>query len=273
MRESPTEPRDHHRRAGAAYDAFAEAYDHALARDLWARRVLWRHHRRLFGAGDRVLDVACGTGADSLALAHRGVRVVAADLSPGMLVRLRRKSRAEDLSARVTPVALNVERPGLAPRTPFDGIVSSFAGINTLRDPRAFAATAASLLRPGGRMVLHLLASPERGGDTATRTIELGGQSVDHLLYSPRQAYRLFAPWFRLRLVYSLDGVLAPRGWAARLPVPLGTALGLLEAAASRRPPLLGRGRFSVLDLEPRPTSQESCRGGDSDPSSGRQAS
>ena len=39
---------------------------------------------------------------------------------------------------------------------PFDGVVSSFAALNTV-DLERFGAVAAGLLRPGGRAILHLL--------------------------------------------------------------------------------------------------------------------
>jgi hypothetical protein len=46
------------------------------------RQALHAHYARLFSPGDRVLDVACGTGLDAVALARRGVRVAAAKVGP-----------------------------------------------------------------------------------------------------------------------------------------------------------------------------------------------
>jgi ubiquinone/menaquinone biosynthesis C-methylase UbiE len=43
--------------------------------------------------GARVLDMACGTGAQSIAFAKRGFSVVGVDLSPDMLARARKKVR------------------------------------------------------------------------------------------------------------------------------------------------------------------------------------
>jgi len=48
--------------------------------------------------GMRVLDIACGTGAQALAFAKRGCSVVGIDLSPAMLTKARRKLKGEDIT-------------------------------------------------------------------------------------------------------------------------------------------------------------------------------
>lgn len=45
--------------------------------------------------GARVLDMACGTGAQSIAFAKRGFSVVGVDLSPDMLARAKKKIRKD----------------------------------------------------------------------------------------------------------------------------------------------------------------------------------
>ena len=44
-------------------------------------------------AGQRVLDVACGTGVVALTAARRGARVTGLDLTPELLVRARENSQ------------------------------------------------------------------------------------------------------------------------------------------------------------------------------------
>ena len=89
----------------AAYDGIAAEYDRLVAEDAWMRERLWAHHLRRFRAGDRVLDVACGTGLDTLHLAARGLRMTGVDASLGMLAALRRKAAARDLAGSVAVCA------------------------------------------------------------------------------------------------------------------------------------------------------------------------
>jgi SAM-dependent methyltransferase len=79
-----------------AYDAIAETYDEAMQGDIWMRHRLWQHFDRVFKAGDRILDLACGTGADALYLASLGAHVVAIDASPGMIAQLQHKIGSGD---------------------------------------------------------------------------------------------------------------------------------------------------------------------------------
>jgi ubiquinone/menaquinone biosynthesis C-methylase UbiE len=77
-----------------AYDALASGYDlltGAYAYGRWIsalERLAVRHGLR----GDRVLDVACGTGSSFLPLLRRGYDVTACDISPEMLDRARGKA-------------------------------------------------------------------------------------------------------------------------------------------------------------------------------------
>ena len=254
----------------AAYDGIAAGYDRLVSEDAWMRERLWDHYLRAFRPGDRVLDAACGTGLDTLHLAARGLRMTGVDLSPGMVEELLRKAAREGLGgkleARVADVAAGLDD---WPAGAFDGIVSSFAGLNTADLPR-FAAAAARLVRPRGRVVIHLLAPagiwerlrlavhghPLRARRLARRrelTVTIFGREVRHSLVPAAELYRRhFAAAFALRRWYGL-GWLWPRRCGGRLPPAVRRRLGRLDAAAGRFPPCRGWGRFYVLDLERRP--------------------
>jgi SAM-dependent methyltransferase len=254
-------------RVGIAYDNVALDYDHHLVRDLWVRRVLWRHFDRLFRPGDHVLDVGCGTGSDTMHLAARRVRVTSVDASAKMLDELRLKLKSAPSAALVDVRQGEINR--LAPLLPvgLDGIISSFAALNTV-DLTTFGKVAAQLLRPGGRLVCHML-SPGHltGGGRGLRTrrraeqpasldenpeITVGGESLPHLVLPPRSTYgRFFSSDFLLRRSYGL-GFLVPRGLEAHLPASVLDALGFLESVIGVLPPLGSLARFFVLDLERR---------------------
>lgn len=89
MTSLPT--RDH---ARVAYDAFAAHYDAFCAHhdyEGWTRTVerLAKSHGL---NGDRLLDVACGTGKSFLPFLERGYRVTACDISPSMIECAARKA-------------------------------------------------------------------------------------------------------------------------------------------------------------------------------------
>lgn len=236
-------------RVGAAYDAVAAGYDQLVQEDGWMRERLWAHHLRVFAPGARVLDVACGTGLDTLHLAALDRCMTAVDASAGMLAELHRKASARGLAAAIEVRLGDAAHLDAWPAASFDGMLSSFAGLNTI-DPAPFAAAAARLLRPGGRAVLHLLAPG--GSHAGERTVEIGGQALRHALPEPGDLYaRHFAGGFVLRLWYGL-GWLLPRRAGRRLPKALLVPLGRLDALLGHLPPWRGAGRFYVLDLERR---------------------
>ena len=126
-------------RLRAAWDRAARWYDAALAPVEWT--LLKRRRRRLLQrARGRVLDVAAGTGRN-LALLPAGCRVVAIDLSLGMLLAARR---------RTAGAALVVADGECLPfrRASFDTVVSSLV-LCTFPDPETAFAELSRMCAPG----------------------------------------------------------------------------------------------------------------------------
>jgi ubiquinone/menaquinone biosynthesis C-methylase UbiE len=254
-----------------AYDAIAAGYDAQVQGDDWMRQVLHAHYARLFTAGDRVLDVGCGTGIDALFLAQRGIQVVAIDFSSSMIAELRSKLLSTPVAERVEARTLAVEDLTQLGNQRFDGLISAFAGLSAVPDLGQFSRDAAALLRPGGRAVLHLLnrfslwewlGYLARGnwpaarlvGRLRTREFTIGGRAVRHRLYYPEALYRqAFAEHFSLRDAYAL-GSLRPPHTVRRLPASLVHQLEWLDVRCGRWPLLRHAGRFFVLDLERLPS-------------------
>lgn len=251
----------------AAYDAVAPLYDSQVQADAAVRQVLWRHYSRLFRTGMRVLDVSCGTGIDAVFLAQRGIQVVAIDISAGMVAELRRKVQTAGVAACVQPHVMDLAAIHSWSQESFDGIISAFAGLNTVPDLAPFAQHAARLLRPGGRLVIHMLNRCSlwdrlhllaRGRWRAVRaltqrherTVAIGGRPVRHYLYTPEEVVQRFlASHFRLARAYSL-GALVPSQVAHRVPPAIALLLGRFETGAGRL--LLNQGRYFVLELAKR---------------------
>lgn len=57
---------------------------------------------RYVQAGDRVLEIGCGTGTLAVMMARRGAEVVEVDVSPAMLAEAEKKVAAEGLTGRIT---------------------------------------------------------------------------------------------------------------------------------------------------------------------------
>jgi SAM-dependent methyltransferase len=219
--------------ARAAYDALALEYDAAVAPSSWVRERLWERLDALFPPGARVLDVTAGTGLDVLRLMERGVRVTACDVSPGMLACLSVKSPSVPVFVADLERLEEVDLGG-----PFDGLISTFAGLNAASDLGGFARAAARLVRPGGVLFLHVL-NPRRKGRTLT--VRIAGVEVPHRLWSPRELARFFSPDFLVSRL-SGQGILQP------VDDP-GQSMSRWERALSELPLCRSLGTFFALEM------------------------
>lgn len=100
--------------------------------------------------GERILDVATGTGWTSRLVARRGAEVVGVDIAADLIAAAREKALAESLAIEY--------RTGDAEALPFedgefDAVVST-VGVMFVSRPEAAAAELARVTRPGGRIAL-----------------------------------------------------------------------------------------------------------------------
>ena len=197
----------------AMFDDVAERYD--LTNDvlslgqtrLWRRAVAQAVAAR---PGERVLDLAAGTGSSSLPFAAAGAQVVAADFSLGMLRVGKRAHPALDLLA------------GDALRLPFtdaafDAVTISF-GLRNVSDVDAALTEMARVTRSGGRLVVcefsHPTWAPFR--TVYTEYLMRALPSVARRVSSNPDAYVYLAESIRAWPdQQALSGRVAASGWTA----------------------------------------------------------
>jgi len=134
----------------------AKSYDRYATLLSFGQDPRWRRFlvdRIEAGPNDAVLDVACGTGAISLALARSyGCSVLGLDQSAEMLAEGRRRVAAAGLENRVRLEQGNAETLAF-PDGAFDALTSGYL-LRYVEDPAATLAELARVVRPGGRMAI-----------------------------------------------------------------------------------------------------------------------
>ncbi|GHF96035.1 class I SAM-dependent methyltransferase [Streptomyces thermodiastaticus] len=161
----------------AAFDRASRHYDTLVALNPGYHAHLRRSVRRLGlpagGAGLRLLDLGCGTGASTAALRSvlPAAHITAVDASTGMLRRAAAKPWARDVTFVHAPVE-HLSDAGV--RGPFDAVFAAYL-LRNVRDPDAVLATVHDVLRPGGRLAVHEYTLSGRRTDRAVWTLVCRG--------------------------------------------------------------------------------------------------
>jgi ubiquinone/menaquinone biosynthesis C-methylase UbiE len=134
--------------------------------DRWMNLITWGQDKQVretvlgyINAGDRVLDVGCGTGTLAVNAVQKGAQVTGLDLSLAML-------RLAEEKARAAGVEVNFRRgciqsPPLDDDGPFDTITATFAlSEMSLDEAEMVIADMAARLSVGGRMIVADEARP-----------------------------------------------------------------------------------------------------------------
>ena len=250
-----------------AFDALAEVYDGRFTRTrigMAMRRVVWARCAARFRPGLRILEMNCGTGEDARWLASQGMRVLATDISAGMVEVARRKLAALPENAAVEFQVLAWERLAWLGGQPFDGMLSNFGGLNCVADLHGAAESLAGVLRPGAVAILCIMGPYvpwewlwflARGRPTSAfrrlrRHCEWSGIALRYPSITTTVA--AFAPRFRLLRAAAIGALLPPpytEGTLGRYPRLL-TTLERLERRLEIRWPLPQLADHYLLELE-----------------------
>jgi SAM-dependent methyltransferase len=133
------------------FDALAPRYS-----QLWTdtqrgreqRAAVWREIDGLFRAGDRVLDLGCGTGDDALHLAELGIEVVGIDAAPQMV----EIARSRGVNASTLDIQDLYRFEGS-----FSGAISNFGTLNCIADLGPVAAQLGRFVQPAAPVAICLM--------------------------------------------------------------------------------------------------------------------
>ncbi|MEO5534151.1 MAG: bifunctional demethylmenaquinone methyltransferase/2-methoxy-6-polyprenyl-1,4-benzoquinol methylase UbiE [Pseudolysinimonas sp.] len=137
------------------FDEVAPGYDRTNAVLSVGNSALWRIATAKAidpKPGERILDIACGTGASTLPLARAGATVVGVDFSPKMIAEASKRHPKIDF------------RQADAMKLPFgddefDAVTISF-GLRNVHDPKQALAEMYRVLKPGGRLIVCEFSKP-----------------------------------------------------------------------------------------------------------------
>lgn len=262
------------------YDLIVETYDFVEAQNAVGRRLrglMQAALARSFRPHNRVLEIGCGTGIEAMALASRGIDVVATDLSERMVERTRQKAAEQGLS-NLTVYQLAAHELGtLVDRYGaefFDGAYAHGGVLNM--DPRLDEVSSglSRLVRPGGRFlctvvnqtslfetVAYLLAlRPRKGfrrlGNVVpipiTRHPTFRRYVIPTRFYSPRAFFQPFAGKFVLKRLEGIQIFLPPWNLSDYVDLlwPVMRALERFENLVSTKPPFNAWGSLFLMEME-----------------------
>ncbi len=219
---TPTAVRDAWERVADGFDRYLTPQTMALGEQVISRLDIT--------PGTRVLDVGAGSGALAIPAARAGADVVALDIAPTMITRLRERATAEGLQL----TALVGDGTAIALDDDAVDLTVSLNGISLFDDIAAGLAEAARVTRPGGQVALVTMA-PLREVEFVAFFIGALRTAGGTLPPGPLPPFRLTDPDVlraTLRDAGLRDVTVEPLSWETEVP----SAERYLELALSSNP-------------------------------------
>ena len=182
-----------------------------------------------------VLDVGCGAGHTSVAVAPYSPQVVALDLTPAMLEQVSRLATEQNIGNIETRLG-DIEQLPFEENT-FDCLVSRYSA-HHWADPQTALHECRRVLKPGGRFILADTVSPEAPAlDTFLQALELLRDQSHVRDHCPSQWQSMFErAGFTARVVFTWSVALNFNRWVERMATPLDRVQvlqSLFESASS----------------------------------------
>jgi SAM-dependent methyltransferase len=225
--------RDFYADVGGAFDLASEEYDFTIRRNFintWIRERSIDILRGYTRPEDVLLEVGCGTGAETVEVAKNVSAIIAIDISQKMVDLLSAKATAKGLSKKIQAHRLSAADVSRVVAYLGDRrirLAYSFNGaLNCEPHLERFVTDLHALLEPGGyficsirnticlsEMLSHALvmqfdkATPRKRQPSM---VSVGGTDIPSTYYSPRRFKKFFEPKFRLREMIALPALLPP---------------------------------------------------------------
>lgn len=190
-------------RVAEVFHSVASRYD--LMNDLMSLGVhrLWKRYAALLAgirSGDRVLDLAGGTGDLAARFARRvgsEGRVVLCDINASMLERGRERLINTGIAGNVYYVQGNAEALPF-PDGSFDAVTIAF-GLRNVTDKERALRAMRSVLRPGGRLIILEFSHPQRWLEPAYDLYSFNVlPAIGRLVAGDSDSYRYLAESIRM---------------------------------------------------------------------------
>ena len=184
--ESPEAKRRYNARL---FTTIADRYDFITRLLSYGRDQAWKRDvlaQAAIAPGQRVLDLATGTGDLALAAASRGASVVGLDLAPRMI----RLARAKPGAGRIRFIVGDMSSLPLPPASV--DVVTTGYGLRNVPDLERALAEIARVLRPGGRFLSLDFEKPAHAGWRRAyfAYLTVVGATVGTLLHGDPDTYR-----------------------------------------------------------------------------------
>ena len=255
------------------FDSRASSYTtHVLSNPVsrWQRQVTVSHLTKLFHRGETVLEVGCGSGIETVALASRGIKVVAVDVSEKMLRVVESRALESGVSDKIHTRRLSsseirdLESDPLFPEVGFDGVFSNFGVMNVEPRLAEFSKNLAPLLRSDGyasfavfnRFCLseafaHLLKGERPSVNSRfsgiIRPDDKSRYSLDIFTYTPREFAKSFAREFDIVSWFALPTIIPPAQYVSKIRALMKAKIA--DLALGRLPLLSDIGDNFVMTL------------------------
>lgn len=173
-----------------------------------------------------ILELNCGTGADAIQFGNLGHKVIATDLSKGMI---------ETAASKPHPINVTFQRQDINTLTAatfhetFDLIFSNFGGLNCLSQNQlqTFLQEASALLKPKGKLILVIMSKnclweylyfslkrnfkkAKRRNTTKSVMVNVDGVRVNTWYYNPKDIVSLTTESYRLEKIKPIGLAIPP---------------------------------------------------------------